>query len=590
MAVFECNDKEFLLDGKPFWVRSGAIHYFRVPPFYWENRLKKLAECGFNTVETYIAWNIHEKEEGVFDFSGERDFGKFFDIANSLGLKVIVRPGPFICAEWEMGGLPAWLLRYPNIVLRSRDPVFLEKTERYISAISEMLRPRLIKNGGNIIMLQLENEYGSYGNDKEYLQALQNIYKKYGLDDFIITADGASFSMLNAGMANGCLPTLTFGSKVEERIGLLRDFLPRMPLMCTEFWAGWFDHWYEEHHIRPVEEITGEVTTFLENRYNFNFYMFHGGTNFAFYNGANFFVPDGVHPDNGTYQPVVTSYDYNALLNEAGDRTPAYFQVRKLMEKFIGKTLPLTADDSVKKSYGKVEFSEIAELFDNLKVFSNSRKSLLPISMEQMGQNYGYILYSSQIGPSPDAELRIASLADRANIFIDGKPVGIYERGRPYAAIRTAIENRAKIDILVENMGRVNYGSYMKDSKGIAGVKVWEQQLFGWQTTSLPMEDELDNLVYKTVSECEITCCPAFYRGQFSVSGAEDTFLKLDGFKKGFVLVNKHNIGRYYNAAGPQKTLYVPKCFLKEGENEIIVFDSDGADSLLAEFVDKPQL
>ena len=590
MAVFECNDKEFLLDKKPFWVRSGAIHYFRVPSFYWEDRLRKLAECGFNTVETYIAWNFHEKEEGAFDFSGEKDFGRFLDIANSLGLKAIVRPGPYICAEWEMGGLPAWLLRYPNIVLRSSDPVFLEKAERYISRIAEILRPRLVKNGGNIIMVQLENEYGSYGNDKEYLKALHSIYEKCGIDDFIITADGASPVSLKFGSIGGCLPTLTFGSKVEERMRALKNFAPDRPLMCTEFWCGWFDHWHKEHIKRESEDMLKELTAFLENRYNFNFYMFCGGTNFGFMNGANFFVPDGVHPHDGEYRPTVTSYDYSAPLSESGDRTPAYYAMRELIEKYTGERLPLTAEDSPKKSYGRVEFSEAAELFDNIKLFKNSRRSLLPLSMEDMEQNYGYILYSAQIDADADYEVRLEGLADRAIVFIDGKRIGVYERGLPYVAFHAGAKAGAKIDVLVENMGRVNYGSYIKDSKGITGVKLWEHRLFGWITTSLPMENELDGLEYKSVSKHEKTDRPAFYRAHFTVSGVADTFIKPHGFKKGFIIINNHNIGRYYNAAGPQKTLYVPKCFLKEGVNEIVVFDSDGADSLLAEFVCESEL
>ena len=588
MSMFTANGKQFLLNGEPFQIISGAMHYFRVPSCYWEDRLLKLKECGFNTVETYIAWNVHEENEGVFDFSGEKDFGKFLDIANRLGLKAIVRPGPYICAEWEMGGFPAWLLRYPDIRLRCDNQRYLEKLEKYIEAVARVIRPRLIENGGNILMLQIENEYGSFGNDKVYLRKLKDIYLKNNLNALFFTADGASPFFLEAGRIEDCLPTFTFGSKTQERMTTLKTIIGDKPAMCSEFWDGWFDHWYEEHHVRGVESICEEFEPFLKNGDNVNFYMFHGGTNFGFMNGANFFVKDGGRFCDGEYQPVVTSYDYNALLYEAGDRTPAYYAVRELISKYTGVCHDLTAKESEKRAYGKVVFQKQADLFDNLDNIGAKFYSTVPLSMEACGQNYGYILYNTTLPKNTDSEFRIVELADRANVFIDKAPFAVFERSRPHELIKAKTgDKESRLSLLVENMGRINYGSYVMDQKGIDGVKLWEIQLFHWEMVSLPMNN-LERLSYE--EKQTVSGLPTFYKGVFFVDEIADTFIKPEGFSKGFVVINGFNVGRYYNEAGPQKTLYVPKSCLKIGENEIIVFDSDGAKSLTAEFVSVPEL
>lgn len=588
MSSFTYQGKKFYLDGEPFQVRSGAMHYFRIPAAYWEDRLLKLKECGFNTVETYIAWNVHEEKEGVFDFSGEKNFAEFLDIAARLGLKAIVRPGPYICAEWEMGGFPAWLLSYKDIRLRCSNGIYLEKVENYIKAIAPIIRPRLIENGGNIVMLQVENEYGSYGNDKNYLSRLKEIYFENGLNTTLITADGAAVSMLERGEIEGCLPTFTFGSKTDEKMQVLQDCIGDKPAMCTEFWDGWFDHWYEEHHVRSVESIVADFEPFLKNGYNFNFYMFHGGTNFGFMNGANFTVADGGRFEDGIYKPTVTSYDYNALLSESGDRTAAYYAVRDLIAKYTGVTCELTAKESEKRAYGKVTFYEKADLFENLENIGRKVTSVLPLKMEELGQNYGYIFYRTKVWKNANSEFRITDLSDRANVFIDGEPFTVFERSRPHetAYLKTG-ENGGELCLLVENMGRINYGSYVADEKGISGVKLWEVQPFGWENISFPM-DNLEKLVY-TVG-CAPTKTPSFYKGKFFVDKLADTFIKPTGFSKGFILINGFNIGRYYNAAGPQKTLYVPKCYLKAGENEAVIFDSDGATEITAELLDESQL
>lgn len=590
MDTFTYRNKKFYYNEQPFQVRSGAMHYFRIPAYYWEDRLLKLKECGFNTVETYIAWNVHEEKEGVFDFSGEKDFGAFLDIAAKLGLKAIVRPGPYICAEWEMGGFPPWLLQYKDIKLRCDNELYLEKVAAYLQAIAPIIRPRLLQNGGNIIMLQVENEYASYGNDKVYLERLKNLYAQSGLGGMLVTADGAAISMIDRASIEGAIPTFTFGSKTEERMEMLQNHIGDMPAMCMEFWDGWFDHWHDkEHHVRSVESICLDFEPFLKNGYNFNFYMFHGGTNFGFMNGANFTVPDGARFCDGVYKPTVTSYDYNALLSEAGDRTPVYYAVRDLITQYTGVRETLTARETEKRAYGKVKFTHKAELFDNLDRIGRAFSSTCPLFMEECGQSYGYILYKTKLWKNTNSEFRIMDLADRANAFIDGVPFAVMERSIPHETYyaKTGGEE-SELTVLVENMGRINYGSYVTDRKGMSGVKLWEVQLFHWTTVSLPM-DNLENLVY-TPTDGTVSEKPAFYKGTLHVDKVADTFLKPGGFTKGFILVNGRNIGRYYNAAGPQKTLYIPACYLQEGENEIVVFDSDGAKELSTESLSIPEL
>ena len=590
MGILTFKDKKFYMDGEEFVVISGAMHYFRIPREYWHDRLLKLRECGFNCVETYTCWNLHERREGEFDFSGMLDLAEYVKEAENVGLYVILRPGPYICAEWEFGGLPSWLLNYEDMELRCNDPVYLSKVKRYYDELLERLRPHFASNGGNIVMLQVENEYGSYGDDKDYLRAILNIYKEKGIDCLFFTSDGPSYSMLSGGTLDECLSVANFGSNPAYAAGIMDKFRPDEPFMCGEYWCGWFDHWGEVHHVRAPEDITGEFRTFLQNDWSINVYMFHGGTNFNFWNGAN---------HGGKYEPTITSYDYNAPLNEAGDRTAAYYMFRDAMvEKYGDKVPPLTANETPKAAYGKVKMTESAKLFDNLDKLSSPIHSLAPLSMEKAGQDFGYILYSYTIkGPRTggDWKLWIDKVADRAQIFINGEHKGTYERWTEIPKEERVQEpalgfgETARLDILVENMGRVNYGPMLRDKKGLFGVHFGNQHHYGWDNYPLPM-DNLDVLEYKTVEESEIAG-PTFLRGYLDIEGEPaDTFIRLDGFKKGFVVVNGFNIGRYFNLAGPQRTLYVPAPMLKSGKNEIVVFESDGTDTLAVEFFDKPDL
>ena len=581
MAVLTYDRQNFLLDGKLYQIISGAMHYFRIVPQYWEDRLKKLKACGFNTVETYVCWNLHERREGEFDFEGILDVERYISIAESLGLNVIIRPGPYICAEWDFGGLPSWLLKYSNMALRCNDPAYLEKARPYYRELFKRIRPHLCTNGGGVIMVQVENEYGSYGDDKEYLRKVVQIYRENGIDCQLFTSDGTCLWMLSGGTLPELLAVANFGSAPRKNLEALRDFKPEQPLMCGEFWCGWFDHWYEQHHTRPPEEITQMLDEFFQMGASFNFYMFHGGTNFGFTNGAN-------HTGE-RYQPTVTSYDYSAPLNEAGDMTATYEAVKATIAKHTGQEPPaLQVADLPKAAYGKLILTQSAPLLSNL---PNAVYHRSPQTMEQLGQDFGYVLYSTVLeGPFEPAELHFAQMHDRAHIFLDGKLLGIRERTRSWDSITLSLEagQTARLDILVENMGRVNYGPKLFDRKGISGgICIGQRFHFGWAHHCLTGElpTHLD------WQEAKPSTLPAYYRGVLQIESApRDTFIKLSGFEKGYCLVNGFNIGRYFNSAGPQKTLYIPAPLLKTGDNEIVVFETDCCKIPMVEFLDQPQL
>lgn len=588
MKKLTFNEKSFLMNGEPYKVMSGAMHYFRIPREYWYDRLLKLKECGLNTLETYIAWNVHEPEEGVYDFSGNLDIDHYLTLCEELGLNVIIRPGPYICAEWEFGGLPWWLLKYENMTIRCNDEVFLSKVRRYYTKLFEILRPHLASRGGSIIMLQVENEYGSYGDDKKYMRAIAEMYRDLEMDCLYFTSDGLEGYMMVGGPLDEYLAVANFGSKPAEQLTRLRSFRPNQPAMCGEYWCGWFDHWFEQHHTRDPKVLADDFEEFFKVDGSFSIYMFHGGTNFGFMNGANY---------QEKYAPTVTSYDYFSPLSEAGDRTEFYYHIREIIGKYMGKDKlpPLTAKESKKVAYGKVKFTEKADLFENLDNISSSIEIAAPKFMEELDQGYGYILYRTKLKGSGEAlRLTIEDVHDRANIFIDGERKAIYERwNMPSTGEKMIFDypygEEHSLDILCENMGRVNYGHKLMDKKGIKGVKFTSLRYhFGWEAYSLPMND-LSGLEFKAV-DSDITA-PAFLRGCFEIDGEPcDTFVRLDGFTKGFVMINGFIIGRYFNPAGPQKTLFVPATLLKQGENEVIVFESDKTDCLVAEFVDVPEL
>lgn len=579
---FEAVGNQFRLNGQPARIVSGAIHYFRVVPEYWKDRLIKLKACGFNTVETYVAWNMHEPVEGKFCFEGLADIVQFIELAGEVGLHVIVRPSPYICAEWEFGGLPAWLLQYPDIRLRCNDPLFLSKVDAYYDVLLPKLKPLLCTNGGPVIAVQIENEYGSYGNDLQYMEYLRQGLIKRGVDVLLFTSDGPTDQMLQGGTIPGVLATVNFGSRAAESFEKFKEYRPDEPLMCMEYWNGWFDHWMEEHHTRDAGDVAEVLEEMLAMDASVNFYMFHGGTNFGFYNGANHIK---------MYEPTITSYDYDSPLTEWGDASEKYAAVKEVLKRY-GCEVEDTLPEPVKKiRYGEVQLTKRAALFDQMDKLSTAVKRTNPEPMEKLGQNYGFIVYETQVsGPRRGQQLHIQDVHDRAQVFLDGAFIGVIERWN-YAPLTVDVPaGGARLTILVENMGRINYGPLLKDYKGITeGVRLDFQFLFDWTIYPLPL-DALSALQYsETPNDAQPAVSPSFYQGMFEAEETADTFIRMDGWKKGVVYVNGFNLGRYWEA-GPQKALYIPGPLLKKGSNEIVVFELHAPAAPVVTLDDKPDL
>lgn len=587
MPVFEIKSDSFYFDSKPLRILSGAIHYFRTLPPYWEDRLIKLKGAGLNTVETYVPWNLHEPREGEFNFEGLCDVERFITAAGELGLHVIVHPSPYICAEWEFGGLPAWLLQNEGIDLRCADKTYMEK----ISAYYKELLPRLAKHqctrGGPVIMMQIENEYGSYGNDSEYLSFLEKEMRANGIDVPLFTSDGEQMFHLTGGTLPHIFKVINFSTAdPSDSFNSLKEFQPNMPIMCGEFWMGWFDHWGENHHAgeEAVAKFRSGAEGLLKMGASFNLYMFHGGTTFGYMNGANTL---------GTmYQPDFSSYDYDCGLDEQGNPTKKYYILRELIEKYTGKLEPLNLPAPPEtEAFGKVRLTQKAELFTQLEKLSGGVKKSAAIKpMEYYGQNYGFIHYRTKVRPVGETDVRLIDVHDRAHVFIDGKKQGIIYRNDEDESIDYNFEKpETTLDIFVENMGRVNFGALLKDRKGITEyVVVGGQKQFGWEVYNLELDD-ISKVDFQPLEE-ETLQGPVFLKGEFDVEKVADTFLRCDSLTKGQVWINGFNLGRYWTPEGPQKTLYIPAALLKEGKNELIIFEMDEVKEPVAELTDKIDL
>ncbi|MGN1187860.1 MAG: beta-galactosidase family protein [Lachnospiraceae bacterium] len=580
MHNFEIRET-FYLDGEPFKVLSGAFHYFRTVPEYWRDRLEKLKAMGLNTVESYIPWNIHEPKKGEFNFSGMLDVVSFVKLAQELGLYVIIRPSPYICAEWEFGGLPAWLLKEDGMKLRVSYEPFLKHIREYYSVLMSLLKPLLITNGGPIILMQIENEYGYYATDSEYMSVMRDIMVENGINIPFITSDGPYRESLNAGSIEGVLPTGNFGSRTEERFAVLKDYVGDGPLMCAEFWVGWFDHWGNGGHMRGnLEESVNDLDKMIEMGH-VNIYMFEGGTNFGFMNGSNYY--DELTPD-------VTSYDYDAVLSEDGQITEKYRRYKEVIAKY--KDIPEIefSTEIIRKNYGRCNVKEKVSLFKTLDSISTPVYSKCTTCMEKLDQNYGYILYRSALRTEEKLEkLKLWKANDRANIYVGEKHVlTLYDREllSEHKLNDEPVNDGDNIDILVENMGRVNFGPYMElQRKGIDHcVQINGHIHNDWQQYCLPL-DNVDKIDFSK----EYVGGPAFYSFELSVDQRGDTFLDLDGWGKGCVFVNGFNIGRFWEI-GPQKRLYIPAPLLKDGVNEIIIFETEGKTKEYVTFMDEPDI
>jgi len=573
MKRFEIGSS-FYLDGQEFKILSGAIHYFRIQPEDWYHSLYNLKALGFNTVETYVPWNMHEPKKGQFDFQGILDIEKFLQIAQDLGLYAIVRPSPFICAEWEFGGMPAWLLT-EDMRIRSSDAPYLQAVADYYDELLPRLVPRLLDKGGNILMMQVENEYGSYGEDKDYLRAIRQMMLDRGLDCPLFTSDGPWRATLRAGtlIEEDLFVTGNFGSKADYNFAQMQEFFDehgkKWPLMCMEFWDGWFNRWKEPIIKRDPEELAQAIHEVLKQG-SINLYMFHGGTNFGFMNGCS---ARGV-----TDLPQVTSYDYDALLDEQGNPTQKYFAVQKMMETYYPEypqMKPLTKESFELRD---IALSEKVSLFETLADLAQPVESLYPVKMEDLGQSYGYLLYRTEASWDADEEkIRVIDGRDRMQLFVDGKLMETQYQAEIGQDIFVAGEKNAthRIDILMENMGRVNYGhKFLADTqrKGIrTGVCKDLHFLLNWQQYPLSFGNT-ENIDFSKGWQPEQ---PAFYAFDFEMKALKDTYLDLSGFGKGLAFVNGVNIGRFWNV-GPTLSLYIPHSLLKEGHNRIIIFETEG--------------
>ena len=567
-GTFEVGEKTFLLNEEPFVVKAAELHYPRIPKEYWEHRIKAAKALGMNTVCLYIFWNYHEPEEGQFDFSGQKDIAAFCKLAQKHDMYVIIRPGPYVCAEWEMGGLPWWLLKKKDIRLREQDPYFMERTELFMNEVGKQLSDLQITNGGNIIMVQVENEYGAFGTDKPYVAAIRDIVREAGFTGVpLFQCDW------NSNFENNALDDLTWtinfgtGANIDDQFRRLQELRPNTPLMCSEFWSGWFDHWGAKHETRSAEELVKGMKEMLDRNISFSLYMTHGGTSFAHWGGANF----------PNFSPTCTSYDYDAPIGESGNITPKYHEVRNLLKNYLpeGQTLSEIPDSIPTISIPAFTLTETASVFENL---PDAKESETIKSMEFFGQGWGSILYRTELKASDEEQnLIITEAHDWTQVFLNGEKVATLSRLKGEGTVKLPpVKEGATLDILVEAMGRMNFGKGIYDWKGITEKvelesKAGTRELKNWKVYNIPVDYEFaKDKKYK--KEENTAKHPAYYRGTFSLDEVGDTFFDMTNWSKGMVWVNGHAIGRYWEI-GPQQTLYMPGCWLKKGENEIIILD-----------------
>ena len=552
----------FVREGKPYQIISGTIHYPRVPREYWRDRLRKARAMGLNTVETYVFWNLHEPQPGVFDFSGQLDVAAFVRLAQEEGLNVLLRPGPYVCAEWEAGGLPSWLIGDPSVKVRTRDPKFLAAAARYLNRVGKEVANLQATHGGPIIGIQVENEYGSFGHDKEYMEDIHQALIHAGLGDSLLyTSDGADQ------MPNDALPdvlaVINFGpGEAKQDFAKQAQLRPNQPMMTGEYWDGWFDAWGKRHVHTDAEAQAKEIDWILSQGYSVNLYMFHGGTTRGFMNGANM----GSGPD-AHYEPQTSSYDYDAALDEAGRPTRKFFLLRDVIEKRTGIKPPSLPEPLPLASFPEFTLTESASLWENLPSLVESDA---PKAMEALAQSYGYLLYRAKVSGPLKGELKIDDLRDYAAVYVDRKFAGTMDRRLSQSSIAVDIPGASVIDILVENTGRINFGPHLPDGRtGIVGaVTLSGHPLSGWTIYSLPMNspDQIRHWAKGTASG------PAFHRGTFKLDKVTDTYLDTSALTKGFVWLNGHNLGRTWNI-GPQLSIFVPAPWLREGTNEVVIFD-----------------
>lgn len=577
MPQLRIDPDGFRLDGEPFRIVSGGLHYFRIHPEQWADRLRKARLMGLNTIDTYVPWNLHQPEPGRLELEGGLDLARFLDLAADEGLYVLLRPGPYICAEWEGGGLPSWLLADPGIRLRSNDPRYLAAVDAYFGALLPVVVPRLSTHGGPVLAVQVENEYGAYGDETDHLRHIADLLSDNGVHVPLFTCDQPVD--LARGSLPGVLSTSNFGSRAAAGLAALRAHQPEGPLMVTEFWNGWFDRWGGVHVTRSATDAAVELDAVLAAGASVNLYMFHGGTNFGFTNGAN---------DKHTYRPTVTSYDYDAPLDEAGDPTPKYAAFREVIARHAPVPDEPLPQPSKKLTTLGIALNHSTSLLDNAGRLGEAVTGSRPRTMEELGQDFGFVLYETRLPDAGTTHLHIDQVRDRAQVFVDGAPAGVLERESHHRALTfTAPRIGARLEVLVENQGRVNYGPGIHDRKGIIGdVLLNGRILKDW--TSRPLRlTSLDPLPFAPTDTRSLG--PTFHRGLFDVETPADTYLDITGWTKGNAWINGFHLGRYWSR-GPQATLYVPAPVLRAGTNEIVMLELHAATRTAVALRDTPDL
>lgn len=571
--TFAIADGQFLYDGKPTAIYSGEMHYERVPAPYWRHRLKMMKAMGLNAVATYVFWNFHEVAPGKWDWTtDEHNLRKFVQIAQEEDMLVILRPGPYCCAEWEYGGYPWWLQQQEGLVVRCYNQPFLDACRTYVNQLADQVRDLQITHGGPIVMVQAENEFGSYVSQrpdipleehKRYSAALRQTLIDAGFDIPMFTSDGSW--LFEGGAIEGALPTANGEDNVENLKKVVDAYHGgKGPYMVAEFYPGWLDHWNEPFVRVPAEHTIRQTQKYLDNGVNFNFYMVHGGTNFGFWAGANYNNETNIQPD-------ITSYDYDAPISEAGWATEKYMGIRELMKKYVKYDVPEVPERIPVVKLPELYFDKTVDVLPLLE----QQKPVTadePLHFEDLGQGFGYVLYRRHFNQPISGVMRVPGIADFATVYVDGKKVGELNRVLDCDSLQIDIPFNSTLDILVENLGRINYGArIVENHKGITQpITIGGSRISGnWNMYGLPLSQMP---AVDALPEGYKTGCPVYYRAKFTLDKVGDTFLDMEKWGKGIVFVNGHNLGRYWKV-GPQQTLYLPGCWLKEGENEVVVFD-----------------
>ncbi|XP_061074040.1 beta-galactosidase-1-like protein 2 [Conger conger] len=569
------NSSQFTLDGVALRILGGSAHYFRIPRAHWKDRLLKMKACGLNTLTTYVPWNLHEPGRGEFDFQNQLDLEAYIRLAEEVGLWVILRPGPYICSEWDLGGLPSWLLRDKDMKLRTTYPGFTGAVNSFFDELIPRVAPLQYMRGGPIIAVQVENEYGSYAKDDRYMAFIKEALLSRGIRELLMTSDNREG--LKVGGLDGVLKTINFQKLNPKAIQYMDTVQPQQPKLVMEYWSGWFDLWGDLHHVFPAEDMVAVVREILKQGMSVNLYMFHGGTNFGFMSGALALT--------SVLRAMVTSYDYDAPLSEAGDYTPKYHGLRELLSHYHSDKLPETPALRWRKAYKAVNMNLHMPLWETLRFAEKPLISATPVNMENLpvnsgnGQSYGYTLYETTV-TSGGALNSWNNVRDRALVFVDQVFIGVLD----YRTVELAVPDGKgvrKLSFLVENCGRVNYGKVLDEQrKGLVGdVALNNIPLKDFTIYSLDMNpafiNRLGSMIWR--SRTNAPSFPGFFQGWLQVTGTpSDTFVKLLGWSKGVVFINGRNLGRYWSI-GPQQTLYLPGPWLRSGSNQVIVFEEQEA-------------